>query len=87
MPADGLKFRPEVKITGKTPTPGTNEVIVGKAISGRFKDIGLGQQFERRRNRPLKVVGEFTSDGSSYESEAWGDLHRPCSSRRWCSRC
>jgi putative ABC transport system permease protein len=74
-PPDGMAFRPEIKITsGRPPRPGTNEVIVGKAISGRFKGIAPGQSFEMRHNRPLQVVGEFTADGSSYESEVWGDL-------------
>jgi len=75
MPAEGYGFRPEVKLaSGRMPKPGTNEVIVGKAIAGRFKDIETGKKFELRRNRPLEVVGEFTSDGSSFESEVWGDL-------------
>lgn len=75
MPSDGIAFRPEVKIvSGRAPKPGTNEVIVGKSISGRFKGVGPGQSFDLRRGRPLQVVGEFTAGGSSYESEVWGDL-------------
>jgi putative ABC transport system permease protein len=74
-PPEGIAFRPEIKIaSGRAPRPGTSEVIVGKAISGRFKGISPGGSFELRRNRPLQVVGEFTADGSSYESEVWGDL-------------
>jgi len=74
-PPDGIAFRPEIKITnGRAPKPGTNEVVVGKAIAGRFKGIAMNESFELRRNRPLQVVGEFSSDGSSYESEVWGDL-------------
>lgn len=74
-PAEGIGFRPEVKIvSGRAPTPGTNEVIVGRAIAGRFKGIRVGGSFDLRRNRPLVVVGTFTSGGSSYESEVWGDL-------------
>jgi putative ABC transport system permease protein len=74
-PPDGISFRPEIKIvSGRAPKPGTNEVIVGKGISGRFKGIAMGDSFELRRNRPLQVVGEFSADGSSYESEVWGDL-------------
>ena len=74
-PPEGIAFRPELKIvSGRAPKPGSNEAIVGKAISGRFKGIALGQSFEMRHNRPLQVVGEFTADGSSYESEVWGDL-------------
>jgi putative ABC transport system permease protein len=74
-PPDGIAFRPELQIvSGRAPKPGTNEVIVGKAISGRFKGTAIGQSFELRRNRPLQVVGEFTANRSSYESEVWGDL-------------
>ncbi len=75
MPADGYKFRPEFQITsGRAPTPGTNEVVVGKGINGRFKGVSVGKSFDVRRNRPLVVVGEFSTDGSSYESEVWGDV-------------
>ena len=72
---DGFLFRPEIKITsGRAPKPGTNEVIVGEAISGRFKGMAPGKSFDLRRNRPFQVVGAFTADGSSYESEVIGDL-------------
>jgi len=74
-PAGGIGFRPELKLTrGRLPKPGTNEAIVGRGISGRFKGIAPGESFELRRNRPLQIVGEFTAAGSSYESEVWGDL-------------
>jgi putative ABC transport system permease protein len=74
-PADGIAFRPEIKIvSGRAPKAGTNEVIVGKSISRRFKGIGPDDSFDMRRNRPLQVVGEFTAAGASYESEVWGDL-------------
>jgi putative ABC transport system permease protein len=74
-PPDGIAFRPEIKITrGRAPKPGTNEVVVGRAISGRFKGMTPGQRFELRRNRPLEVVGEIEAGASSYESEVWGDL-------------
>jgi putative ABC transport system permease protein len=74
-PPEGIDFRPEVKVVrGRRPQPGTNEVMVGAGIAGRFKGIAMGQQFELRRNRPLQVVGVFSADGSSYESEVWGDV-------------
>jgi putative ABC transport system permease protein len=73
--AEGIAFRPEFKlVSGRLPKPGTNEAMVGKAISGRFKGINTGGRFELRRNRPLEVVGEFSAGGASYESEVWGDL-------------
>jgi putative ABC transport system permease protein len=75
IPADGIAFRPEVHIIeGRAPKPGTNEVIVGKGIAGRFKGVSLGGSFDLRHNRPLQVVGVFDADGSSYEAEAWGDV-------------
>jgi len=75
MPAGGMKFRPEaVIVSGRAPTPGTNEVVVGRGIAGRFKGIVVGGSFDVRRNRPLTVVGVFATGGSSYESEVWGDL-------------
>lgn len=74
-PKEGVAFRPEVKVVeGKLPAPGTNEVMVGKSITGRFKGVSLGGTFDLRRNRPVKVVGVFTAEGASYESEVWGDL-------------
>lgn len=75
MPADGMAFRPEARIvSGRAATPGTNEVIVGKSISGRFQGIAPGKTFEVRRNRPLVVVGVFETGGTSFQSEVWGDL-------------
>ncbi|HEX7839095.1 MAG TPA: FtsX-like permease family protein [Kofleriaceae bacterium] len=74
-PPDGIAFRPEVKIiSGRAPKPGTNEVIVGSAIAGRFKGLSEGQSIDLRRNRPANVVGVFSAAGSAYESEVWGDL-------------
>jgi putative ABC transport system permease protein len=74
-PPEGIAFRPEIKITsGRAPKPGTNEVIVGSGIARRFNGLSVGQTLDLRRNRPLQVVGEFSADGASYESEVWGDL-------------
>jgi putative ABC transport system permease protein len=73
--ADGLRFRPEIKIArGRAPRPGTDEAIVGEAIAGRFKGIDVGKSFEMKRNRPIQIVGSFTAGGSSYESEVIGDV-------------
>jgi putative ABC transport system permease protein len=73
--AEGLKFRPEFKIVdGRAPKPGTDEAIVGQAIAGRFKGIKVGSTFELQTNRPIQIVGTFSSNGSSYESEVWADI-------------
>src|SRR5215468_1640234 len=74
-PPEGIAFRPEIKIvSGRAPKPGTNEVIVGSAIAGRFQGLSEGGSIDLRHNRPLNVVGVFSAAGSSYESEVWGDL-------------
>jgi putative ABC transport system permease protein len=70
-----LALRPHVKIVdGVPPKPGSDEVLVGSRIRGRFVGTELGQSFDLRKNRPVKVVGIFDDDGSSYESEVWVDL-------------
>jgi putative ABC transport system permease protein len=74
-PAEGIAFRPEIKIvSGRAPRPGTSEIMVGSGIAGRFKGLAIGQSIDLRRNRPLSVVGVFSADGATYESEVWGDL-------------
>jgi len=72
---DVMKFRPEIHVVdGRPPQPGSDEVMIGKRIRGRFKGTDLGQSFDLRKNRPVKVVGVFESGGSSYESEVWVDV-------------
>ena len=61
-------------VAGRAPKPGTDEVMVGERIRGRFKGVDLGQSFELRKNRPANVVGVFSANGSSYESEVWADV-------------
>lgn len=75
VPDNVMTFRSTAKvIEGRAAAPGTDEVIVGKGIRGRFKGLDLGQSFELRKNRPVKVVGVFEDGGSSFESEVWADL-------------
>jgi putative ABC transport system permease protein len=72
---NALQFRPEMKvITGQRPKPGTEEVMIGKALRGRFRNVDMGESIELRKNHNVKVVGVFEDAGSSYESEIWGDL-------------
>ncbi len=75
VPDNVMAFRPSVHIVaGRAPHPGSDEVIVGQRIRGRFKGTDLDQSFEIKKNRPVKVVGAFEDGGSSYESEVWADL-------------
>src|SRR5215470_11856606 len=71
-----LKFRPTVKLVeGRPIAVGADEAMIGQRIRGRFKGLELGQTFEIKKNRPVKVVGIFEDNGSSFESEVWCDLH------------
>jgi putative ABC transport system permease protein len=70
-----LTMRPEVRVVeGRPPQPGTDEAIVGRGMLGRFEGLQIGSDFEIKKNRRLKVVGAFESDGSSFESEIWTDV-------------
>jgi putative ABC transport system permease protein len=72
--SDVEKLRPNVKVVqGRKPTPGADEVMVGRAIEGRFKGVALNQSFEIKKNRPVTVVGVFEDNGSAHESEVWVD--------------
>ena len=74
VPESAMKFRPDMKIVdGVLPHPGSDEVMIGQRIRGRFKGTDLGQSFDLRKNRPVKVVAVFEDGGSSYESEVWVD--------------
>jgi putative ABC transport system permease protein len=67
-----LELRPEVRIVeGRPAQPGTDEVIIGRSVRGRYTGVDLGKSFELKRNRPVKVVGVFEAGGSSFESEIW----------------
>ena len=72
---EGVSFRPNLKIVaGRAPAPGSDEAMIGSRIRGRFKSLELDQSFEIRKNRPIKIVGIFEDDASSYESEVWADV-------------
>lgn len=70
------KLRPEFRVVAGRPAQlGTDEVMVGQRVAGRFKGLSLGQSFELRKGRPVKVVGVFSTEGSASESEVWVDLN------------
>ncbi|MEY2933468.1 MAG: hypothetical protein RL033_4217 [Pseudomonadota bacterium] len=75
VPPQVLQVRPEVHIIrGRPARPGTDEVIVGKGITGNFKGLELNSSFDLKKNRPVQVVGVFEAGGSSLESEVWADI-------------
>jgi putative ABC transport system permease protein len=59
-------------VEGRKFTPGLYEIIVGKNIADRVTGLNIGD-IVRVQKHDFKVVGLFTADGSSFESEIWGD--------------
>ena len=70
-----FKVRNNIKVVeGRMFEPGLYEVIVGKKIADRVKGLNIGDTLRVQR-KELKVVGLFTADDSSFESEMWGDYN------------
>jgi putative ABC transport system permease protein len=69
----GVRATPKM-VEGRAFTPGTDEVIVGRAISKRFQNCRVGDVLVFQK-RPFTVVGHFATDGTSLESEIWGDAN------------
>jgi len=68
-----FELRPQVKIIeGRMFTFGLRELIVGSAITGRFKGAKLGDEVKFAGDN-WKIVGVFDSEGSGFDSEMWGD--------------
>lgn len=61
-------------IEGRMFKPALNEVIVGKALLGRYANTSVGSTMHFGRGN-WKVVGIFDAGGSSFESEVWADIH------------
>lgn len=78
MPVRGVgpeaaAVRDEVRIiNGRMFEPGRAEVIVGRGLVGRMRDVGLGDRL-RFGQQDFTVVGHFEAGGGAFESEVWGD--------------
>jgi putative ABC transport system permease protein len=71
--AEALGVRPEVKIIeGRMFTPGTNEIVVGRAASRQFAGLTVGSSAKWGQNN-WQVVGIFDAHGNAAESEIWSD--------------
>ena len=68
-----FQVRNSVKVVeGRTFTPGLFEVIAGKKIADRVTGLDIGSTINIQK-KEWKVVGHFVAEGSSFESEIWGD--------------
>src|SRR5438874_2230852 len=61
-------------VEGRRFTPGTREINVGRLAVGRFKGLTLGSDI-KFGGATWTVVGIFTADDASFESEIWGDVN------------
>lgn len=59
---------------GRAPQFGSDEVIVGRRLVGKFRDCSLGDVIVFNTT-PFRVVGIFENDGP-FASEIWGDIER-----------
>lgn len=70
-----FKVRNSIKLVeGRMFTPGLFEIIAGKKIDGRVQGLDIGSTINVQ-HKDWKVVGLFTADDSSFESEIWGDYN------------
>ena len=68
-----FEVRSGIKIVqGRNFTPGLYEVIVGDKIANRVQGLDIGSSVKLQKH-DWKVVGIFSSQGSAFESEIWGD--------------
>ncbi len=67
------ELRPQVKIIdGRMFKFGVRELIVGESITRQFRDAQIGSSV-RFAGDNWKIVGVFSTDGSGFDSEMWGD--------------
>ncbi len=70
------KLRQHIKIIkGRMFNWGMRELIVGQAIAKGFKGAQIGSYIKFAGDN-WKIVGEFSTDGSGFDSELWGDSHQ-----------
>jgi putative ABC transport system permease protein len=68
-----LKVRPNIRIIeGRMFTPGSSEIVVGRAASRQFRGVSVGSAL-RAGKMSWQVVGIFDAAGSVAESELWCD--------------
>ena len=68
-----FELRRNIKVVeGQRFASGQSEICVGSKLQGRFNNVAVGNTL-RFASRDWKVVCRFTADGSSFESEIWGE--------------
>jgi putative ABC transport system permease protein len=72
-----LGVRPTAKLSagGRMFRPGLPEIVVGRALSERMKNLALGDTIIFAK-RDWSVVGIFDTGGTGFESEIWADVEQ-----------
>jgi ABC-type lipoprotein release transport system permease subunit len=68
-----MVLHPPHSVDGRMMRPGTSEIVIGRALVGRFKGARLGESMRFAR-RDWQVVGVMNQGGNGFDSEVWGDL-------------
>jgi len=71
---DSFLLRPQVRLAvGRTPKPGSSEIIIGRSIEKGFQGADLGKSLFFAM-RSWTVVGVFDAGSTGFSSEIWGDV-------------
>jgi len=71
---NGLAIRQGARLAeGRMFAPGTDEIVVGRALLREFSGFELGSEV-RLGGNVWKVVGVFEAPGTVFESELWADV-------------
>jgi putative ABC transport system permease protein len=69
-----FNLRTEVTtVNGRRPRPGFFEVMVGTQAQDHIRGLQVGSRLALLK-REFEIVGIFSADGNSFESEVWGDF-------------
>jgi ABC-type lipoprotein release transport system permease subunit len=68
-----MAVHPQAQLTeGRMFRPGSNEIVIGGALAGRFAGVEIGASL-RFAHREWQIVGRFDAGGSGFDSEVWCD--------------
>jgi ABC-type antimicrobial peptide transport system permease subunit len=71
---DSFLLRPQVSVAvGRTPKPGSSEIIIGRSIEKGFEGADLGKNLFFAM-RSWTIVGVFDAGSTGFSSEIWGDV-------------
>jgi len=71
---DSFLLRPQVQVAvGRTPKPGSSEILIGRSIEKGFQGADLGKNLFFAM-RSWTVVGVFDAGSTGFSSEIWGDV-------------